>query len=191
KSGKEKWVRIRGKSERNDGICTKIFGSIQDIHAMKTTEIQLKEILGSISDAFYSVDENWNFTYFNKEAENLLKRKSAEVLGKNIWNEFAYTKGTKLEFIYLKVAKTGKPISFEYLSSVDGSWYEINAYPSNGGVSSYFKKINERKKIDEELKKAYEEKTQILESIGDAFFAVDKDWVVTYWNKEAENVLGR
>lgn len=191
KSGKEKWVRIIGKSERVDGICTKIFGSIQDIHTMKTAEVQLKEILESISDAFYAVDEHWNFTYFNKEAENLLSRKSSEVLGKNIWNEFAYTKNTKLESIYRKVAKTGKPISFEYLSSLDGSWYEINTYPSSGGISSYFKKINERKKIAEELQKAYEEKNQILESIGDAFFAVDRDWVVTYWNKEAENVLGR
>ncbi|WP_432708310.1 PAS domain-containing protein [Pedobacter sp.] len=29
----------------------------------------------------------------------------------------------------------------------------------------------------------------ILESITDAFFALDKDWLVTYWNKEAENVM--
>jgi len=34
--------------------------------------------------------------------------------------------------------------------------------------------------------KAAEEKIVILESIRDAFFAVDKNWIVTYWNKEAE-----
>src|SRR5690606_28471273 len=67
KSGKEKWVRIIGKSERIDGVCTKIFGSIQDIHTMKTTQNQLKEILESISDGFYALDEYWNFKYFNKE----------------------------------------------------------------------------------------------------------------------------
>lgn len=190
-AGKKKWVRVIGKSERINGVCTKIFGSIQDIHAMKNSEIQLKEILESISDAFYAVDEHWNITYFNKEAENLLKRKSNEVLGKNFWEEFAHNRGTELELVYRKVAKTGKPINFEYLSPADASWYEINAYPSRGGVSSYFKKIDERKRIAEELQKAYEEKNQILESIGDAFFAVDKNWKVTYWNKEAENVLGR
>lgn len=36
---------------------------------------------------------------------------------------------------------------------------------------------------------AMEERNTILESIGDAFFAVDKNWVVTYWNKMAEKVL--
>jgi PAS domain S-box-containing protein len=37
--------------------------------------------------------------------------------------------------------------------------------------------------------RALEERNTILESIGDAFFAVDKKWVVTYWNKIAETVL--
>lgn len=36
---------------------------------------------------------------------------------------------------------------------------------------------------------AMEERNIILESIGDAFFAVDSNWIVTYWNKTAEKVL--
>ncbi len=158
---------------------------------MKTSSLKIQEILGSISDAFYALDHRWNFTYFNKEAENLLKRKRSEVLGKNIWKEFAPAKGTSLEKAYRKVVKTGKPLSFEYLYPGDDSWYEINVYPSGGGVSIYFKNIDERKKVAFKLQQAYEEKNNILESIGDAFFAVDKDWIVTYWNKEAEKVLGR
>ncbi|GGD92663.1 PAS domain S-box protein [Planktosalinus lacus] len=189
--GKEKWIRCIGKRQQVQGITTKVFGSFQDINSMKTAELKLKEILGSISDAFYAVDHRWNFTYFNKEAENLLNRKSSEVLGKSIWKEFAPAKGTELERVYRKVAKTGKPMSLEYLYPGDGSWYELNVYPSSGGISSYFKNIDERKKIAQELQKAFEEKNNILESIGDAFFAVDKDWTVTYWNKEAEQLLGR
>jgi PAS domain S-box-containing protein len=33
------------------------------------------------------------------------------------------------------------------------------------------------------------ERNTILESIGDAFFTVDKNWVITYWNNTAEKVL--
>lgn len=40
------------------------------------------------------------------------------------------------------------------------------------------------------LQEALEEKDTILESIGDAFYAVDKNWIVTYWNKKAEKILG-
>jgi PAS domain S-box-containing protein len=49
--------------------------------------------------------------------------------------------------------------------------------------------IDARKKAEVSGKQALEERNIILESIDDAFFAVDKDWVVTYWNKMAEKVL--
>ncbi|MEJ7692643.1 PAS domain S-box protein [Daejeonella sp.] len=52
-----------------------------------------------------------------------------------------------------------------------------------------FQDIDARKKAEIETLKAYEEKNTVLESIGDAFFAVDKDWIVTYWNREAENLM--
>lgn len=34
-----------------------------------------------------------------------------------------------------------------------------------------------------------EERDAILESIGDAFFAVDQDFTITYWNKKAEEIM--
>ncbi|MEO8885148.1 MAG: PAS domain S-box protein [Mucilaginibacter sp.] len=36
---------------------------------------------------------------------------------------------------------------------------------------------------------AYNERNTILESIGDAFFALDENWTVTYWNNTAQTVL--
>ncbi len=47
----------------------------------------------------------------------------------------------------------------------------------------------EKRKNMLDLQDALREKNHILESIGDAFFAVDKDWTVTYWNKRAEAIL--
>ncbi|MCY2687644.1 PAS domain-containing protein [Salinimicrobium sp. TH3] len=187
----ERWIRAIGNAEMIQGKCQRIYGSFQDIHTSKLLELQIREILGSISDAFYAVDKNWNFTYFNREAENLLLKKSDEVLGKNIWQLFPASMDTSIQKIYESVARTKKKESFEYYYPGDGKWYEINAYPSQGGVSAYFRNIDERKQAAEKLEKAYQEKIDILESIGDAFYNVNKDWIVTYWNKEAEKLLGR
>jgi PAS domain S-box-containing protein len=52
-----------------------------------------------------------------------------------------------------------------------------------------FQDIHDRRKVEESLKEADREKIKILESIGDGFFAVDKRWRVTYWNKHAEALL--
>lgn len=191
KKKKERWVRAIGNAEMIEGKCQRIYGSFQDIHASKILELQIREILESISDAFYAVDKNWNFTYFNKEAENLLLKKADEVLGKNIWELFPETADTTIRKIYQRVARTKNKESFDYYYPGDGKWYEINAYPSQGGVSAYFRNIDESKLAAEELEKAYQEKNNILESIRDSFFHVNVDWEVTYCNKETEKVLGR
>jgi len=52
-----------------------------------------------------------------------------------------------------------------------------------------FQDINNQKISEIETLKAYEEKNIILESIGDAFFAVDRNWIISYWNKTSENVF--
>lgn len=49
--------------------------------------------------------------------------------------------------------------------------------------------IDKIKKTELEVLKVSEEREQILESITDAFFALDHEFIVTYWNAEAEKVL--
>ncbi|EOZ98759.1 diguanylate cyclase/phosphodiesterase (GGDEF & EAL domains) with PAS/PAC sensor(s) [Indibacter alkaliphilus LW1] len=189
-SGKEKWIRCIGKHERVKNKCVKIFGSFQDIHASKSLEIQIREILGSISDAFYALNSNWEFTYFNRESEKLLGKTESEVIGENIWEVFPNALGTALEESYYRVAASGQSESFEYLRRKDQNWYEISVYPFSGGISVFFRNIQERKISAEMLKKAYLEKNNIIESIADAFFTVDKNFIVSYWNKSAEDLLG-
>lgn len=188
--GNFKWVRCIGKTEYLNEHFTRVYGSYQDIHLAKSLEIQVREILESISDAFYALDEDWTFSYFNKEAETLLSKKAEEVIGKNIWLEFAPAIDTPLYQNYHDVMTKKVPLRFEYWYPGDNCWYEVNAYPSRRGISVFFKNINDRIKAAEALQKAYEEKNQILESIGDAFFTVDHQGIVTYWNKVAETLLG-
>lgn len=52
-----------------------------------------------------------------------------------------------------------------------------------------FQDIDERKRAQLSFVNSLEERNTILESIGDAFFALDKDWIITYWNKEASKIF--
>ncbi|MEJ7911658.1 MAG: PAS domain S-box protein, partial [Chitinophagaceae bacterium] len=49
--------------------------------------------------------------------------------------------------------------------------------------------ISDRKKAETAYLNTLREKNTILESIGDAFFAVDQNWMVGYWNNQAEKLL--
>lgn len=140
--------------------------------ALEKANISRAKILESITDAFYSIDENFNFTYFNHEAENLLGRKSNEVLGKNIWEVFPDVAKTDLKSNYEWVFKSQETASFEYFYSKANMWLEVNAYPAKDGLSIYFKDITERIKGFKELAMSKERFERVAEATNDAIW----DW---------------
>ena len=132
-------------------------------------------ILESISDAFYAIDEHWNITYFNSEAENQLDKKWENVVGNSIWDEFPAAKETELYTIYHEVMKQKEPQSFEYYYPPVDSWYDISAYPAENGISVYFKNINEKKEAQVHIL----EKTRQLDAIArfNALLIKEDDWL--------------
>ncbi|WP_394908012.1 PAS domain S-box protein [uncultured Mesonia sp.] len=186
----ERWVRLQGSPVPHPTSCKKISGSIQDISESKRLQLQIEEILGSISDAFYAINTQWEFTYFNRMAEELLDRKADEVLGESLFEVFPITKDSWLFEQFLNAAQNQESSSFEYQYPEDQRWYEINIYPSASGLSVYFKNIDERIYAARALEEAFAEKSQILESIGDAFFTLDAGWNITYWNQQASIITG-
>jgi PAS domain S-box-containing protein len=72
--------------------------------------------------------------------------------------------------------------------------YNYSSYEFDGAgeptlVTGITHDITELKIAESNVLKIAAEKNTILESIGDAFFAVDGNWIVTYWNKMAEQLL--
>lgn len=80
------------------------------------------------------------------------------------------------------------------LLNLNGKWIRTIGNPEMWEgkptqIHGRFEDITGQNPSEKELLTAYEEKSIILESIGDAFFSVDKDWTVTYWNRKAEEYL--
>jgi PAS domain S-box-containing protein len=112
---------------------------------------ELSNILESISDAFFAVDREWRFTYVNRRAEELWSRARADLLGKNLWEEFPQAAGSAQYQMIRRAMKERTTTSFEAISPVLGMWVAGRAYPStNGGVAVYFDNVTERKRAEEE-----------------------------------------
>jgi PAS domain S-box-containing protein len=79
--------------------------------------------------------------------------------------------------------------SAKYMSSIAELEKDIHGKTSK--IMGVMQDITERKIAEQKLLKAYNEITTILESITDGFVTVDKSWKVKYWNKAAEEMLGR
>ena len=87
-------------------------------------------------------------------------------------------------------------VYFPAIGDTPQSWADIKFSPiyfdgKIEGIACYSRNITEAKLAQIALRNAFEEKNEILESIGDGFYAVDKNWNVTYWNNHAETLLQR
>jgi PAS domain S-box-containing protein len=204
KNREEFYANILVSPVFNDkGECTHYIAIERDISHQKNEEQQkallnqainesLKEkntILESIGDAFFAIDKNWTITYWNNMAEKILSKARNEVINRNFREVYEYA----IDYLplqkYEEAIETQTAVHFEHYSEVLKTWFEISAYPAGDGLSVYMKNVTDRKNAEITAQATLNEKINILESIGNAFFAVDKNWIVTYWNNMAEKVL--
>lgn len=195
--GKERWIRIIGKSEFFKGKCTRIFGSVQDITEHKLLEIELQnslnsksEILESIGDAFYSLDSNWNITYWNRIAVDVIGMTREQVLGKNIWELFPTAIGSIYYNNFHQALRENKAINFEAQNDINGQWLDLSVYPSRDGLSIYFKDISEKKAILDKLNISNERFEKITEATNDAIWDWDINNNKIFWGNGFEKLFG-
>ncbi|WP_090704751.1 PAS domain S-box protein [Daejeonella rubra] len=135
-----------------------VYGIAKDITHVKEAEKQLEvyhkrvaNILESITDGFFAVDHQWKVTYWNREAERILIKSREEMMDKNLWEKYPEAIPLKFYSEYHKAMNDQVSVHFEeYLPSVD-LWCEVSAFPSEDGLSIYFRDISNRKKVENEL----------------------------------------
>lgn len=115
----------------------------------KTREIE--NILESITDGFFTVNKNWEFTYINKEFERIQKRNREDLLGKNLWETFP--ESLELDFYaqYHKAMAENVSVHFEEYNPVIECWLAVNAYPTDTGLAIYFIDNTDQKRYQQKI----------------------------------------
>jgi PAS domain S-box-containing protein len=147
--------------EQGQSVCSEerevcwIDGVILDISDRKRAESALSEskqqtvtIVESITDAFFAVNHQWQFTYINGQAAQLLERSAEELLGKHLWNEFPDDVDSVVFAQYHKAATEQVAVKFERFCPRWNTWHEVRAYPSPEGLCIYWHDIRERKQAE-------------------------------------------
>lgn len=121
---------------------------------------RISDILESITDGFMALDRDWIVTYWNKEAERLLLMPREYMIGKNIWEVYEDAIPTKFYSEYHRAVDENISVRFDEYFSRLNIWIEVSAFPSDEGLSLYFRDITERKIGEEQLQ---QEKEKYLE----------------------------
>ena len=113
--------------------------------SLRASHDQIYGILESMSDAFLSLDSAWNFVYVNRETERILRHPRTFLIGRNIWDIFPEAVNTDFYHRYHQVREQQTAVSFEAFYAPLDTWFEVRAYPSQGGLSAYFRDITAQK----------------------------------------------
>jgi len=150
-----------------------------------------QEILESISDAFFALDDRLIVTYFNKAAEQMLHRKREEVLGKPLFEVFPEAKGSIFEEKYRYALKQKQFLSFEtYFDQPPyENWYQVRVYPQSKGISVYFQVITAQIKAQQALQKAQERMDTILQTLSEGIVMVNHQGEVVFSNRAAQEMF--
>jgi len=120
--------------------------------ALSEATSETQRILESITDAFFVLDESWRFTYLNPKAEELLKRRSADLLHRNIWDEFPDAVDTEIYHQYHRAQREQKTVEFAEFYKPLHTWFDIRVYPYASGISVFFRDISRQVERDEALR---------------------------------------
>ncbi|WP_427159896.1 GAF domain-containing protein [Aliinostoc sp. HNIBRCY26] len=147
----------------------------QEQNARRESEIvsdRISNILESITDAFFTLDQQWRFTYINNQAAQLLQKNRNELLGQNIWETFPAIVGTSFEREYQKAVAQQTSVEFEEFYPPLDKCFAVHAYPSKDGISVYFQDITEKHHTAFALKESEERWQLALQGNNDGIW----DW---------------
>jgi PAS domain S-box-containing protein len=147
-------------------------------------------ILESIGDAFFAVDSNWIVTYWNRQAENMLKTPKTEIVGKHLWGIFSDSIDSVSYIKYHEAIDTKQAILFEDYYPSLAKWYEVSVYPSDMGLSVYFKDVTERKHQTNALKLSEQRFKALVQEGTDLISILDEKRHYKYLSPAYNTILG-
>jgi PAS domain S-box-containing protein len=155
---------------------------------------RLETVLETVTDAVYAVDPDWTITLFNRAAETYFGARREEVIGGSLWKIFPGGRETHYGQALERAMADREPAVIVAPAVLKpGRFIELRIAPMDGeaGMVVSLSDVTERKQAEEALRAERDRNAAILESISDAFYAVDRQWRLTYLNRVAEAWWGQ
>jgi PAS domain S-box-containing protein len=110
------------------------------------------DVLESMPDAFYTVDQDWRLLFVNRRAKELWRRRREELIGARLWDLFpdVDVEATEGYRLHMQAAHERRPLHAEFHSVVFDTWVSVSIFPCQVGLSVYFRDIGQRKRVEQE-----------------------------------------
>ncbi len=168
----------------------------QDVTAVKHAEQsrdsaakQLQQLYASSPDAILIVDRDWNFTFANPLAMELLQ--SGPLVGENLWTFFPGALEEPFQSNYRRTMESRLPTEFEaFYPAPLRRWYRISVRPfADSGITLFFSDITARRATEERRDELVKRLDQVYATTPDSILIFDADWNFNFANPQAVELL--
>jgi PAS domain S-box-containing protein len=161
KDGSEFWVEltvvpIADKKDR----YTHWVAVQHDITERKKTETlcsparQMNAILESMTDGFLTVDAQWQLTYANPKAAQILQTARGKLVGQRLWKALPEALGSEFEGEYRKALAQQMAVKFDAFHPAIEKWFEVQIHPDAEEISILLRDISQDRPTVEPKEKA-------------------------------------
>ncbi len=140
--------------------------------ALNTALDEKNRILETIGDGFFTTNNQWEITYWNKSAERTLGIKRENILFHKIEPILIDKIGKNFYELLRKAFNTKENIHFETFLLDRERWIDVSVYPHETGLAVYFTDISEHKQSIEKISQTNERFEKVTEATNDAIW----DW---------------
>ncbi|QKG51376.1 PAS domain S-box protein [Hymenobacter sp. BRD67] len=157
-AGEERHLRVKHVPLVVQGEIVGVHVMAKDITNILTAQRLIKQqaeqlttILESMTDAFFSLDKNWNITYLNRETERVFAIKRKNFLGRCIWEVFP-DPDPIYRSSYQQARDTNQTVQFRVFEKLLNCWLQFKVFPSPDGLAVYFSDVTEQVSAEKKLK---------------------------------------
>jgi PAS domain S-box-containing protein len=150
----ERWQVFRdetGRPLRAIGTCRDITEHTLAERERRALADRLFSTLESVTDGFIMLDNEARFTYVNRQAETMLRRRRDDLIGQPMLESFPGLSGSEFERQYHRAYAERVAVEFEAWYAPLEAWFEARAYPLIDGLAVYFRDVTETRRAREAL----------------------------------------
>jgi PAS domain S-box-containing protein len=156
-------------------------------------------MLGSITDAFFTLDPDWRFAFVNDEIARRFGLPRERIVGANIWEMLPGSEGNEAHIHLHRAMRDRVGVEYDVYYAPWQRWFHHKVYPAaDGGLAVYSQDITERKHADTALRRGQDELDRqrrlyeaILGNTPDLAYVFDLNHRFTYANEVLLKMWGK
>ena len=182
-------VFVRKEKELVQTIAGQAALTIDSHQSKKIAEqskLEKEQLLGRITDGYIAINNEWIVTDFNQTAANLLGKKRADVVGKQLPIIFPEAISLSLIKAYKAATSQNKSVSVDFHLKSPDSHINITIYPEENGISIFLSDIS----YVSEQKEQYNQLSKLVHQLRSGVILTDTDNRIKWVNDSFTELTG-